>query len=78
MLAEAGIDLSKETVLSTEETMTSHQIMDIAGQMDDWTEMMSDMGISVDYDGAEFGYVTATRTSDGATLLLMVMEYTAT
>ena len=78
VLAEAGIDLSKETVLSTEETMTSHQIMDIAGQMDDWTEMMSDMGISVDYDGAEFGYVTATRTSDGATLLLMVMKYTAT
>ena len=75
VLGEAGIDLSKETMFGTNETVTSYQILDIADQMDNWTETLAQEGISVDYEGAQFGYVTI--SGNGKTAIIMVMEYTA-
>ena len=76
VLSEAGIDLTKEMLFGSDETVTSYQIMDIAEQMDNWTETLAQKGLTVSYEGAKFGYVT--MTGDGETSILMVMEYTAT
>ena len=35
--------------------------MDIAEQMDNWTETLAQKGLTVSYEGAKFGYVTMTR-----------------
>ena len=76
VLSEAGIDLTKEMLFGSDETVTSYQIMDIAEQMDNWTETLAQKGLTVSYEGAKFGCVT--MTGDGETSILMVMEYTAT
>ena len=76
VLGEAGIDLTKEMLFGSDETVTSYQIMDIAEQMDNWTETLAQKGLTVSYEGAKFGYVT--MTGGGETAILMVMEYTAT
>ena len=76
VLSEAGIDLTKEMLFGSDETVTSYQIMDIAEQMDNWTETLAQKGLTVSYEGAKFGYVT--MTGGGETSILMVMEYTAT
>ena len=75
-ISEAGIDLTKEMMFGTDETVTSYQVVDIAEQMADWTDALAEEGLDVSYEGAKFGYVT--MTGNGETAILMVMEYTAT
>lgn len=76
ILDKAGIDVTEEMVFLTDKTIPIYQVNEIRKQMSEWKSGLADEGVSIDYDGATFGYIVA---KDGEEqLMCIVVGYTAT
>lgn len=76
ILDKAGIDVTEEMVFLTDKTTPIYQVAEIRNQMSEWKSGLADEGVSIDYNGATFGYIVA---KDGEEqLMCIVVGYTAT
>ena len=76
ILDKAGIDVTEEMVFLTDKTNTTYQVGEIRNQMSEWKSGLADEGVSIDYDGATFGYIVAKNGEEQ--LMCIVVGYTAT
>lgn len=76
ILDKAGIDVTKEMVFLTDKTNTTYQVGEIRDQMSELKSELADKGVSIDYDGATFGYIVAKNGEEQ--LMCIVIGYTAT
>lgn len=75
ILDKAGIDVTEEMVFLTDKTTPRYQVAEIRKQMSEWKSGLADEGVSIDYNGATFGYIVA---KDGEEqLMCIVVGYTA-
>ena len=75
ILDKAGIDVTEEMVFLTDKTTPIYQVAEIRNQMSEWKSELADEGVSIDYNGATFGYIVA---KDGEEqLMCIVVGYTA-
>ena len=76
ILDKAGIDVTEEMVFMTDKTNTTYQMGEIRDQMSEWKSGLADEGVSIDYNGATFGYIVAKNGEEQ--LMCIVVGYTAT
>ena len=76
ILDKAGIDVTEEMVFMTDKINTTYQVVEIGNQMSEWKSGLADEGVSIDYDGATFGYIVAKNGEEQ--LMCIVVGYTAT
>ena len=76
ILDKAGIDVTEEMVFMTDKTNTTYQVGEIRDQMSEWKSGLADEGVSIDYNGATFGYIVAKNGEEQ--LMCIVVGYTAT
>ena len=76
ILDKAGIDVTEEMVFLTDKTNTTYQVGEIRDQMSELKSELADKGVSIDYDGATFGYIVAKNGEEQ--LMCIVVGYTAT